>query len=167
MVMKKTWALWSALLFWPCLASAQNFPTKSVRIIVPFAPGGSTDIVARLLAPRLAENLGQQVIIDNRGGGAATIGTDMVAKATPDGHTLGMATLTFALNPSLFSKLPYNPERDFTPVSFVSTVPFVRRYTRQCPRAPSSNWWRWPRPNPAALIFHHRATAAHRRWRWN
>ena len=125
MVMKKTWALWSALLFWPCLASAQNFPTKSVRIIVPFAPGGSTDIVARLLAPRLAENLGQQVIIDNRGGGAATIGTDMVAKAAPDGHTLGMATLTFALNPSLFSKLPYNTERDFTPVSFVSTVPFV------------------------------------------
>jgi tripartite-type tricarboxylate transporter receptor subunit TctC len=106
-------------------AIAQNFPSKPIRIIVPFAPGGSTDIVARMLAPKLSEHLGQSVIVDNRGGGATMIGMDMVAKAPPDGHTLGMATLTFALNPSLFSKLPYNPERDFAPVSLVSTVPFV------------------------------------------
>lgn len=104
---------------------AQTFPTKAVRIIVPFAPGGSTDIVARMLAPKLSEHLGQTVIVDNRGGGATMIGMDMVAKAPPDGHTLGVATLTFALNPTLFSKLPYNPERDFAPVSPVSTVPFV------------------------------------------
>ncbi len=104
---------------------AQTFPTKAVRIIVPFAPGGSTDIVARMLAPKLSEHLGQTVIVDNRGGGATMIGMDMVAKAPPDGHTLGVATLTFALNPTLFSKLPYNPERDFAPVSLVSTVPFV------------------------------------------
>lgn len=106
-------------------AVAQTFPAKAVRIIVPFAPGGSTDIVARMLAPKLSEHLGQSVIVDNRGGGATTIGMDMVAKAPPDGHTLGVATLTFALNPSLFSKLPYNPERDFAPVTLVSTVPFV------------------------------------------
>lgn len=104
---------------------AQTFPTKAVRIIVPFAPGGSTDIVARMLAPKLSEHLGQTVIVDNRGGGATMIGMDMVAKAPPDGHTLGVATLTFALNPTLFSTLPYNPERDFAPVSLVSTVPFV------------------------------------------
>jgi len=106
-------------------AASQPFPTKPVRIIVPFAPGGATDIVARLIAPRLSENLGQSVVVDNRGGGGATIGMDLVAKAPPDGHTLGVATLTFALNPSLFSKLPYNSERDFVPVSLVSVVPFV------------------------------------------
>jgi tripartite-type tricarboxylate transporter receptor subunit TctC len=106
-------------------AAAQNYPTRPVRVIVPFAPGGSTDIVARMLAPRLSENLGQQVVVDNRGGGATTIGMDMVAKAAPDGYMLGVATLTFALNPSLFSKLPYNTEKDFAPVSLVSIVPFV------------------------------------------
>jgi tripartite-type tricarboxylate transporter receptor subunit TctC len=106
-------------------AAAQTYPAKPVRIIVPFAPGGSTDIVARMLAPRLSEYLGQSVVVDNRGGGASTIGMDLVAKAAPDGHTLGVATLTFVLNPSLFSKLPYNTERDFAPVSLVSHVPFV------------------------------------------
>jgi tripartite-type tricarboxylate transporter receptor subunit TctC len=106
-------------------APAQTFPSKAVRVIVPFAPGGATDIVARLIAPKLSEHLGQSVVIDNRGGGAATIGMDLVAKAPPDGHTVGVATLTFALNPSLLSKLPYNSERDFAPVSLISTVPFV------------------------------------------
>jgi tripartite-type tricarboxylate transporter receptor subunit TctC len=113
------------LLFAASAALAQSYPTKPVRIIVPFAPGGATDIVARLLAPQLSANLGQSVVIDNRGGGGATIGMELVAKAPADGHTLGVATLTFALNPSLFAKLPYNSERDFVPVSLVSTTPFV------------------------------------------
>lgn len=104
---------------------AQTYPSKPVRVIVPFAPGGSTDIVARLLAPQLSINLGQPVVVDNRGGGGATIGMDLVAKAPPDGYTVGIATLTFALNPSLFAKLPYNSERDFVPVSLVSVMPFV------------------------------------------
>jgi tripartite-type tricarboxylate transporter receptor subunit TctC len=120
----------AALFFVSCavcsdLAAAQNYPTRPVRVIVPFAPGGSTDIVARLLAPRLSENLGQSVVVENRAGGGTTIGMEHVAKSPPDGHTLGVATLTFALNPSLFSKLPYNTERDFAPVSLVSIVPFV------------------------------------------
>ena len=106
-------------------AAAQTYPVKPVRLIVPFAPGGSTDIVARLLAPRLSENLGQSVVVENRAGGGTTIGMDHVAKSAPDGYTLGVATLTFALNPSLFSKLPYNTEKDFAPVSLVSIVPFV------------------------------------------
>jgi tripartite-type tricarboxylate transporter receptor subunit TctC len=105
-------------------AAAQAFPVKPVRIIVPFAPGGATDIVARLIQPKLSEHLGQTVVVDNRGGGGATIGMDMVAKASADGHTLGVATLTFALNPSL-RKLPYDSERDFAPVSLISVVPFV------------------------------------------
>src|SRR5688572_15410883 len=106
------------------LAAAQGYPSRPVRVIVPFAPGGSTDIVARLLAPRLSENLGQSVVVENRAGGGTTIGMEHVAKSPPDGHTLGVATLTFALNPSHFAKLPYDTLKDFQPVSLVSIVPF-------------------------------------------
>jgi tripartite-type tricarboxylate transporter receptor subunit TctC len=106
-------------------AIAQNYPARPIRIIVPFAPGGATDAVARMLAPRLSENLGQSVVVDNRGGGASTIGMDLVAKSAPDGYTLGVANLSFAVNPSLLSKLPYNTERDFALVGLVAKVPLV------------------------------------------
>src|SRR2546428_5631610 len=116
-----------ALLFVPCFhaasAGAQNFPTKPVRVIVPFAPGGATDVVFRLLAPRLSENLGQQAVIENRAGGGSTIGMDAVAKAAPDGYTLGVANLSFAVNPSLLPKLPYDTGRDLAPVTLVTIVP--------------------------------------------
>ena len=107
------------------LAAAQTYPTRAIRVIVPFAPGGATDVVLRLLAPRLSENLGQQVVVENRGGGAATIGMDITAKAAPDGYTLGVATLTFSINPNLFSKLPYDSEKDLVPVSLIAIVPLV------------------------------------------
>jgi len=81
----------------------------------------------RMLAPRLSQNLGQSVVVDNRPGGATTIGMEQVAKATPDGHTLGTASFTFTVNPSLFSKLPYNTERDFMPVTQVAHVPWCFR----------------------------------------
>ncbi|MGZ8228317.1 MAG: Bug family tripartite tricarboxylate transporter substrate binding protein [Burkholderiales bacterium] len=117
--------IWAAVsIHVPC-AGAQTFPAKAIRVIVPFAPGGSTDIVARLLAPRLSQNLGQSVVVENRAGGGTLIGMEHVARSTPDGYTLGVATLTFALNPSLWSKLPYDTEKDFAPVSLVSIVPFV------------------------------------------
>src|SRR3954466_703450 len=86
-------------------AAAQPYPAKPVRIIVPFGAGGSTDVVFRILAPRLAESLGQQVVVDNRPGGAATIGMDLVAKSAPDGYTLGVATLSFVANPFIVGKL--------------------------------------------------------------
>jgi tripartite-type tricarboxylate transporter receptor subunit TctC len=106
-------------------AAAQGFPAKPVRVVVPFAPGGATDVVFRLLAPRLSENLEQQVIVENRAGGGSTIGMDVVAKAAPDGYTLGVANLSFAVNPSLLAKLPYDTERDFAPVSLVTIVPLA------------------------------------------
>ena len=110
----------------PATAVAQGYPARAIRIVVPFAPGGATDAVLRMLAPRLSENLGQQVVVDNRPGGASTIGMDMVAKAAPDGYTLGVANLSFSINPTLFgAKLPYNTERDFALVSLVSIVPLV------------------------------------------
>lgn len=116
-------ALLSVLCLQATSAAAQGFPAKPVRVVVPFAPGGATDVVFRLLAPKLSENLGQQVVVENRAGGGSTIGMDVVAKAAPDGYTLGVANLSFAVNPSLLAKLPYDTERDFAPVSLVTIVP--------------------------------------------
>jgi tripartite-type tricarboxylate transporter receptor subunit TctC len=107
-------------------AAAQQYPTRAIRVIVPFAPGGAADAVLRMLAPRLSANLGQQVVVDNRPGGASTIGMDIVAKSAPDGYTLGVASLSFAINPSLFSKMPYDTNRDFAPVSLLAIVPLVQ-----------------------------------------
>ncbi len=106
-------------------AAAQTYPAKPVRVVVPFAPGGSTDVVFRILAPRLSEHLGQTVIIDNRPGGGATIGMDIVAKSAPDGYTLGVANLSFGANPFVLSKIPFDTERDLAPVSLVTLVPLV------------------------------------------
>jgi tripartite-type tricarboxylate transporter receptor subunit TctC len=106
-------------------AALAQYPAKPVRIVVPFAPGGATDAVLRLIGPRLSENLGQQVIIENRPGGGATIGMDAVAKAAPDGYMVGVANLSFAVNPSFFAKLPYNTERDFALVGMITKTPLV------------------------------------------
>ena len=106
-------------------AAAQQYPAKPVRVIVPFAPGGSTDVVFRLLSPRINELLGQPLVVDNRPGGGATIGMDLVAKAPADGYTLGVANISFGANPSLLAKLPYDTARDFAPVSLVSIVTMV------------------------------------------
>jgi tripartite-type tricarboxylate transporter receptor subunit TctC len=100
------------------------YPNRPVRIIVPFTAGGTTDIFARLIADKLGQDLGQQFIIDNRGGAGGNIGTDAVAKAAPDGYTLVMGTVgTHAINPSLYARMPYDPLTDFEPVAFAAGVP--------------------------------------------
>ena len=114
-----------ALLLWPAIAPAQNFATRTIRIIVPYAPGGSTDVVFRLLAPRLSEDLGQTVVVDNRPGGSSTIGLDLAAKSPPDGHTWGTPNITFGANPSLMKKMPFDSEKDLVPVSQVTVVTMV------------------------------------------
>ena len=107
-------------------ASAQPYPAKSIRIIVPFAPGGNVDITARLVAPGLSEALGQTVIVENKPGAGGTIGADLVAKSPPDGYTLLMGSnSTFSVAPSLYPNNPYNPLRDFTPVIMIASAPFV------------------------------------------
>jgi tripartite-type tricarboxylate transporter receptor subunit TctC len=107
------------------LASAQSYPTKPIRIIVPYAPGGSTDVLFRIFAPRLADVLGQQALIDNRPGAASTIGLDIVAKAPPDGYTIGVANIAYGANPSIYKKMPFDAEKDLAPVGLVSVVPMV------------------------------------------
>ena len=104
---------------------AQSFPTKPVRLVVPFAAGGSTDIIARVLAQKLNEAWGTGVIVDNRAGGSTVIGTDIVAKSAPDGHTLLVTPAPFTIVPSLTPKLPYDPHKDFEPITLVNTTPLV------------------------------------------
>ena len=96
---------------------AQNYPSHSIRLVVPSSPGGGTDIVGRLLAQKLSEQMGQQVVVDNRAGAGTIIGNDAVAKSAPDGYTLLMGLSTLAINPSMYTKLPYDALRDFAPIS--------------------------------------------------
>jgi len=105
--------------------AAQNYPTRPVRMIVPFAPGGGTDIAARVLADGLAQQLGQPVVIENRGGAGSTIGTEIAAKATPDGYTLLLGNISLAFNAGLYAKLPYNALRDLAAVSLVVDQPNI------------------------------------------
>ena len=106
-------------------ARAQPYPVKPVRLIVPTAPGGGTDISARLIAPKMSEILGQQVIVENRAGGNTTVGNDFVAKSPPDGYTLLMGISSIAINPHTQTKLPYDTLKDFTPISQVVIVPLI------------------------------------------
>ena len=103
----------------------QTYPARAIRFIVPYPPGGSTDPMARLVANKLAERWGQSVVVDNRPGGSTIIGTEVVAKAAPDGHTILLASSAFVTGPSMFSKLPYNTLRDFTGVATIAKSRFV------------------------------------------
>ncbi|MGZ8196769.1 MAG: tripartite tricarboxylate transporter substrate-binding protein, partial [Burkholderiales bacterium] len=109
-----------ALLAAGACAGAADYPARPIRLIVPYAAGGSTDTVARVIAQRLSQTWPQQVVVDNRTGAGTIIGTEIAARATPDGHTLLMATPPFAVNPGLYAKVPYSLERDFVPVGNVA-----------------------------------------------
>lgn len=104
-------------------AAAQNYPVRSIRLVVPSAPGGGTDIVGRALAAKMSEYLGQQVVVDNRAGAGTTIGIDIVAKAAPDGYTVLVSPSTLALNTWMYAKLPYDALRDLAPITQVASVP--------------------------------------------
>ena len=114
-----------ALVFSAGATLAQSYPNKAVRVIVPFPAGGSTDIVGRTVAQKLSELWGQPVVVDNRAGGGTVIGTDIVAKAPPDGYTLLVTPAPFTINPSLLAKLPYDPLADFAPITLINTTPLV------------------------------------------
>lgn len=107
------------------LAAHAAYPDKPIKLIVPWAPGGSTDAIARALAQRLTETLGQPVIVDNKAGASGQIGTDAAAKSAPDGYTIAIVELPHAIAPALFTKLPYDLLRDFSPISMVGTSPLV------------------------------------------
>ncbi len=152
-VMRACWPLLAALLA-STAALAQSYPHKAVRMVVPFAAGaGSNDIMARLIAQKLSDSLGQQVVVDNRPGASGIIGTDIVAKAQPDGYTVLMMSLTFTVNPSLFSRLPYDTVRDFTPVTLVASAPLMLVVHPSLPAKSVPEFIAYAKANPGKLNF--------------
>jgi tripartite-type tricarboxylate transporter receptor subunit TctC len=110
---------------WPGSAASQAFPSKPIRYLVTYPPGGSTDINARIIAVKMSESLGKQVIIDNRGGASGMIATDILAKSTPDGHTIITVDTAHAANPAMYRKVPYDTLKDFTAISLVTRIPMM------------------------------------------
>ena len=110
---------------WGCAAVAQNYPTKPVRVVVAWPPGGGTDVIARTVAQKMVEALGQPVVVDNRAGANGIIGADLVAKAPADGYTALVTIASHAINPTLYAKLPYDTLADLAPVSLLAEYPFV------------------------------------------
>lgn len=106
-------------------AVAQSYPARSVRVIVPYAPGGGSDILARMIGAKVSEETGQQFVVDNRAGGNATIGTQLLARAAPDGYTIGVIDTALTINPGLFAKLPYDAVKDFAPVTLIASSPLI------------------------------------------
>ena len=131
-------ALWAA-----ALSAAAQYPSHPIRLIVPAAPGGGTDITARSFVPALADNLGQPVVIENRGGAGGVVGTEVVAKAAPDGYTLLMVYISHATNPTLVTKLPYDTLRDFAPITLISHEPTVLVVNPAVPAATLAEFIAW------------------------
>src|SRR5207248_3216491 len=148
------WALGALFACIATVASAQGYPTRPIRLVVPFPAGGTTDILAREVAQKLTEGLGQAVVVDNRPGAAGNIGSDLVAKSAPDGYTLLMGTVgTHAINPSLYSKMPYDHVKDFAPVVLVAGVPNVLVINPTLPFKSVQDLIAYAKANPGKLNF--------------
>ena len=137
----------------PPFAAAQDYPVKSVRVIVPFAPGGTADFVGRIVASALAKELGQQFIIDNRGGAGGSVGADLAAKSPPDGHTLLLFNIAMAFGPALYTTLPYDPVNDFAPISALGSAPSVLLVNPSLPVRTLAEFLALARARPADLNY--------------
>ena len=142
-------------------AVAQSYPTKPIRFLVSFPPGGSADLMARALAPRLAERLGQQVVVENRPGAGGNLGVDAVAKAPPDGHTIGLAAAgALSLNQSLYASMPFDPQKDLAPVSMLAMIPFFLIANPSVPFASLNEFISYSKSNPGKLSYGHGGNAS-------
>jgi len=147
-------AILAAAAMAPGIATAQNYPTKSVTTIVPFAPGGSTDIIARTMAQKLGEIWGHTVIVDNRAGGNTIIGTEMVVKAAPDGYTLLNAAAPLSTNVGLYAgRLPYDVFRDLAPIMFINTTPLVFTVNASLPAKSIKEFVALAKARPGKMFF--------------
>ena len=139
---------------------AQTYPARPIRMIVPFSPGGATDVPAQILGQRMSEALAQQVIVDNRPGAGSVLGADAVTKANPDGYTLLLTATTHVISASLYKKLPYSAIRDFAAIIQIGSGPNVLTVNHRCRRNPSLSLSRSREAVPAKSITHPRAMAA-------
>src|SRR5512138_3355115 len=149
-------ARWLALLFSAfciCAAAQDNYPSRPVRFILPFPPGGGTDILGRLIAERLSAGLGQPVVTENRGGAGGNVGAEAAAHSAPDGYTIVLVAPSLAISPSLYSKLAYDPVKDFAPVSLVATVPNVMITHPSVPAKTLSEFIALAKTKPGAMNF--------------
>ncbi|WP_454766774.1 tripartite tricarboxylate transporter substrate binding protein [Cupriavidus campinensis] len=144
-------ALAGALLAMPALAA--GFPDHPIKLVVPFPPGGPTDLVSRVIARRMSEDLGQQVVVDNRPGANGNIGGEMVAKAPADGYTVLYNTSSIALSPALYKKLSYDALRDFAPVAMTAMVPLVLEVNAQVPANNVAEFIAWLKANPGKMTY--------------
>lgn len=135
------------------LQAAETYPARPIRLIVPYSPGGNTDVFARLIAQRLTLGWGQQVVVDNRAGGNTLIGTELVARAAPDGYTIMLTTLTFTVSPSLYKKLPYDTLRDFTPITLAVMLPNVLVMHPSVPAKSLKELIQYAKANPGKLNY--------------
>jgi tripartite-type tricarboxylate transporter receptor subunit TctC len=137
------------------LAQPSTYPNRPVKLVAPFAPGGPVDVVARLLAPKLSEGLGQQFYVENHPGGSGNIGTALVAKAPPDGHTVLVISSTLVVNPSLFAKLGFDTTADLAPVSLVGVSPQVLLVHPSVPAASVKELIAWVKASPGQHSYAH------------
>ena len=150
----QAWTCALALAMVACDACAQTaYPSKSIRILVPFPPGGSTDFLARGIGQKITEEWGQQVVLDNRAGAAGIVATDIVAKAAPDGYTLLMNAISHAANASMYSKLPYDTLRDFAPIALFADVPIMLVVRAQFSAGSAAELIALARAKPGQLNF--------------
>jgi tripartite-type tricarboxylate transporter receptor subunit TctC len=148
----RNWAL--TLIFWTALACAQSYPQRPVTWIVPFPPGGGTDISARTVAAKLGEMWKQSVVIENRAGAAGIVGADAAAKARPDGYTLLIVNVGIvSINPALYPKLPYDPEKAFLPISLLCELPFVLMASPKFPPNTVQELVAYAKANPGKVTF--------------
>jgi tripartite-type tricarboxylate transporter receptor subunit TctC len=141
-------------------AQAQGYPVRPIRLVVPFPAGGATDIFARSVSQKLGERLGQPVIVDNKPGRGGAIGSDVVAKAQPDGYTLLLATSsTHSIGPSFGGKLPYDAVADFTPIAHVGDAPSIMLVPNSAPAKTVKEWVDYARKNPGKLNYASSGTA--------
>lgn len=135
------------------LQAADVYPTRPLRMVVPYAPGGNTDVLARLIAQRLTQSLNQQVVVDNRPGGNTMIGTELVARSSADGYTIMLTTLTFTVTPSLYLKLSFDPVKDFTPITLAVTLPNVLVIHPGIPVNSLREFISYAKANPSKLSY--------------
>lgn len=134
-------------------SAAQSFPNKPIRFVVPFPPGGGNDILARALAPKMSEILGQQVVIDNRAGAGGNIGADFVAKSPPDGYTIVIASNQVTMNPWIYSKLPFDIAKDFSPIAQIASVPMLLAINPEVPAKDLKEFIALAKAKPGSLNY--------------